>query len=269
MSFAPWSSGRWYVGALIAYAMLRHKLRIYMQYRGYIAIWMISGASSLVLLMLWHQVSVSFPISPNAVAAYFAVAFFSKQITTMWVSDDLASQISEGELDYRLCRPVPVFFELAAAIGAGGIMRALPALAISLIVVTAYGALSSFEPQRLPLYLVSMAISWGIQFALSWTVGTLAFVLNEVRPIILLHSAATAVFGGMLAPIQLLPKSFADICMWLPFYWTFGFPIGILVPAFKVVPDGYGLILAASWLGICSIFAWWLWNSLVVRTSRL
>jgi ABC-2 type transport system permease protein len=78
---------------------------------------------------------------------------------------------------------------------------------------------------------IAMSLFFGaIIFALiQATIGILAFWVTEIWPFAEMMDVTLHLFGGMLAPIALLPQAVQRVTVWLPFRYIFFEPINIIL----------------------------------------
>ena len=89
----------------------------------------------------------------------------------------------------------------------------------------------TISPPRSTFVVFAVAI-WGgylIRSMLLWVLGLVTFWTTRVGAIFQLYFAAELVLSGRLVPLSLLPAWAQTLSNFLPFQWTFGFPIEALV----------------------------------------
>ncbi len=233
--------------AAIAWVFFGHKLRAYMHYRSYIGMWMLSGLTPMVVMFVWAGLLASRSIGPGAVYTYFAVVFLVRQVTTVWVTDDLIRQIREGDLNQKLLRPMPCFVEHATGHLAGAAMRAVPALGIAVAIVVLTGSEDQIRISAAPLFLLAVALAWVIHFGLAWLIACLSFWVGDSKLLYVLSATAALLLGGSVAPLEFMPDWMRSASAYTPFASMVGAPVGILVERFAIASPMQVLVTAGAW----------------------
>ncbi len=89
-----------------------------------------------------------------------------------------------------------------------------------------------------------------IRMMLLWLLGLITFFTTRVGAIFELFFALELVFSGRLVPMTLMPQVIQNIATYLPFEWTFFFPIQVLVSPMSVLHMLAGLGMQLLWIAI-------------------
>ncbi|MDP9583681.1 UNVERIFIED_ORG: ABC-type uncharacterized transport system permease subunit [Burkholderia contaminans] len=249
------------IGAMIAVDWFSLKLKVYLQYKAYIAVWLISGFGPLVTMLVWVGIvnNNRQSAASNDLYAYFAIAYLTKQLTTIWVSDELCRMIRDSDITLRVTRPCWPFWEFGAGHMAGTVIRLGPACAVTLAILLGTGSWKALDLQRIPTYLLALSLSWTIQFASGWLIGSIGFWIREVKPFVIAYSTCIAIGGGLYAPLSLLPTNLRGITEFLPFASTVGDPVALLVPTLATHSQVTSLVTAGWWstVTVCAAVGIW------------
>jgi ABC-2 type transport system permease protein len=85
--------------------------------------------------------------------------------------------------------------------------------------VVAY-ALAGPLPVSLPglaIFLVTLPLSFAIDFLAYFLIGLIAFWLEDTQGLVILYNRASMILGGMLIPLELFPDGLRQVLAWLPF----------------------------------------------------
>jgi ABC-2 type transport system permease protein len=82
------------------------------------------------------------------------------------------------------------------------------------------------------------------------TIGMLNFWTTRGAAVFDLYMATEMLLSGRLVPLQLMPGWVQTLANFLPFKWTFGFPIEALVGNLSTEDLLLGLCAQALWIGI-------------------
>jgi ABC-2 type transport system permease protein len=121
---------------------------------------------------------------------------------------------------------------LAAAAGLAAVFH--PAFRLTVWAVCA------FVPALLLAFLVRFLVDWIVALAAFWTTRVTA--INQI------HFMAVLFFSGQIAPLALLPAPLRVAAMVLPFRWTIGFPVELLLGRLSPAQAAAGVVVQAAWL---------------------
>jgi ABC-2 type transport system permease protein len=178
-------------------------------------------------------------------------------------------RIQRGELSAVLLQPMhPLHRDLAFFAGwkLVVIVLWLPlAAALSLI----------FHPTlhpTLPGVLVFAVAIWGaylIRSMLLWVLGMVSFWTTRVSAIFELYFATELLLSGRLVPLSLMPPWVQNLSAYLPFKWTFGFPIEALIGQLNNQQLLSGLLSQAAWIGAGILLVAVVWRFGIRRYSAV
>jgi viologen exporter family transport system permease protein len=130
--------------------------------------------------------------------------------------ETLGDEIGDGTITVAMLRPVSVLgMRLALEAGA-----ALVRLAALLPVCGAATWLLFGPPPNfaaLPLAVVAIIAAGWLNLAAQHLFGAMAFWLRDAKAAWFLYQKIVFLPGGMLIPLELLPRGLASVCRWLPF----------------------------------------------------
>ena len=236
-------------------------------YRAEMVVWILTATLPLVMLALWDAAAIHGPLrgfGQTELARYFTTTLVIRQLTGAWIVWDLNYHVRTGSLSPLLLRPVsPLFFNLFETVAA------LPFRVIVLTPILA--ALVWWRPDIAfwpGLGQAALgALSTLLAFLIAWLVqamfGMLAFWFEQSLGFFNLWFVATAILGGYLIPLPLLPAGVESAARWLPFQATLAAPIEILVGTAEHPARILGLQLC--WLAVAMAGAWLLWRRGLAR----
>jgi ABC-2 type transport system permease protein len=229
-----------------------------LQYRPAIAIWLVLGlAQPLVMLAIWWSVAGDGGLSGYGredFARYFFALMLVDQLTLAWDVWYVDRWIREGELNYRLTRPINPIHEAIAdnlAYKAG----TASLLVVVWVVVAAFwpAVRLPVEPLRWAGAALAVALAGGIRFLVSYVHGLLAFWTTRASGIFELHYGLSLFLAGRIAPLAMLPQWAATAASFLWFRSMLAFPVEVLTGAVNTA-EGYAVGLAAQ---VAWMMLWW------------
>jgi ABC-2 type transport system permease protein len=237
------------MSALRAYpTLLRVGLAAAVAYRAEMIVWMLTTTMPLVSLALWSAVAAAGPIGRfgrGEFVAYFLATMVVRQLSSSWVVWELIQDVKSGALSTRLLKPIhPLVAYSAESLAAlpirAGLALPVAALAYAVsrdhVVVTAGG---------LTIFAVSLVGAWLITFLVMALVGTLSFFMESSSSVFEIWLMSFMLLSGYLIPLELFPPWAKTVAELLPFRYTLGFPVELLIG--MVPPGGIARGLAIQW----------------------
>jgi viologen exporter family transport system permease protein len=210
-------------------------------------------AEPVIYLVVWSTIARAQGGSvggytPGAFAAYYLVWTLVRNMNIVFTPYGWENRIRAGWLSMELLRPIhPLDSDVAYFAG----MKV-----VVIILWIPLGLLLSlfFKPELHPAWyqLIGFFFAiWGaylIRTMLLSLLGMITFFTTRVGAIFELFFAAELVFSGRLVPMSLMPPVVQHVASYLPFEWTFFFPIEALVTPMSVIQLLSGLGMQLLWI---------------------
>lgn len=239
-------------------ALIRAAWLVDLQYRASIAIWLLWGiVEPAIALGIWWTIAGGGSVQGYGradFARYFFGVTLVNQLTLAWDAYYIDRWIREGEINFRLARPIAPIHEaiadnIAYKARTGGIV-----LVVWLVAAAAWPAVRiPFAPGRWALALVAVILAAAIRFLNGYATGLLAFWTTRATALMELQFGLSLFLSGRIAPLSLLPPAVSALAGVLWFSSILAFPVGILTGAIAT-RDAYvrGFATQVIWLVI-----WW------------
>ena len=253
----------------------RTQIQSEFQYRAATYFWMIGMlAEPIVYLVVWTTIadqqggSVQ-GITTGEFAAYYIVWTLVRNMNIVFTPFGWEWRIREGQLSAALLRPIhPLHDDLA---GFGGmkpvvILLWLPVAAVLWV---------AFDPVLAPTLVEGVVFFfaiWGaylIRTMFMSVLGMITFWTTRVSAIFELFIAAELLLSGRLVPMPLMPDWAQDIAAFLPFQWSFYFPIESLVGNLSTEELLRGLGMQVFWIVVMTGLTLFIWRFAVRRYSAV
>ncbi|HVH68260.1 MAG TPA: ABC-2 family transporter protein [Gemmatimonadales bacterium] len=237
-------------------ALIRNAWLVDLQYRASIVLWLLWGVTEpAIALGIWWAIAGDGEVAGYAradFARYFFAVMLINQLTIAWDSWYLDHWIREGELNFRLVRPLHPAHEAVADNIAYKARTASVILLVWLLVAAVWPAVRlPFTPGRWALTAAAVLLAAAMRFFISFTTGLLAFWTTRATAVMELHAGISLFLAGRIAPLALLPPAVANVAGVLWFRAMLAFPVDLLTGAVHG-PDAVlrGFASQIVWLGV-------------------
>lgn len=158
----------------------------------------------------------------------------------------LSEEIKQGDIAYRLTKPVNyVLYNYAQFLGEATV-RVLLNLVIGASVAIAFFGFPNLSWVAVGTFVLAVLLAITMQFTLNMGISLLLFWIEDGKGLDLIASRMVMILGGMMIPLPLFPKWLADICLWLPFQVVAYLPANTLVN-FRPEQIASELLRAGMW----------------------
>jgi ABC-2 type transport system permease protein len=210
-------------------------------------------AEPVIYLVVWSTIARTNGGSvggytPGQFAAYYIVWTLVRNMNIVFTPYGWEWRIQRGQLSGMLLRPIhPIHNDISYFAGWKFVVIILWLPIAAALTLLFHPALS---PTGLDIIVFCFAI-WGaylIRTLFLWLLGMITFWTTRVSAIFELYMALELLLSGRLVPLALMPGWVRTIAAFLPFQWTFGFPIEALIG--RLSPQGLltGLGMQALWI---------------------
>jgi ABC-2 type transport system permease protein len=212
-------------------------------------------AEPVIYLVVWSTIARTHGgsvggFTAGQFAAYYIVWTLVRNMNIVFTPYGWEFRIRQGQFSAMLLRPIhPIHYDLAYFAGWKFVVIFLWLPIAAVLTLIFHPTLS---PTVLDVVVFFFAI-WGaylIRTMLLWLLGLVAFWTTRVSALYQLFFAAELIFSGRLVPLSLMPSSLQRIAEFLPFQWTFQFPIEALIGRLSPTSLISGIAMQALWVTI-------------------
>jgi ABC-2 type transport system permease protein len=222
-------------------------------------------AEPTIYLVVWTTIAKSHGGSVDGVdagqfAAYYIVWTLVRMMNIVFTPFGWEWRVREGQFSGWLVKPMhPIHYDLASFAG-----QKIPWLILYLPIAVFLSLVfhPTIDPNALEVVVFLVAI-WGayvIRSLNSFWLGMITFWTTRVAAIFQVWFLAELLLSGRLVPLQLMPQWAQTLASWLPFKWTFYFPIEALVGNMSTAQLIGGLGMQVLWTGILSCVVLLMWR---------
>lgn len=233
-------------------------------YRAEMFIWVLATTMPLVMYMLWSAVAREAPVGgfgQDEFLAYFLAAFIVRQLTGSWAAWQMNFEVRQGTLSMKLLRPIhPIITYATENLSYLPMRLVITAPAVAAILI-ALGP--KYFPQTIigwALWFIGTVGGWAVIFLINVCIGSLALFMKSSLKLMDAYLAMAFVFSGYLIPIELFPDVMRRVINWLPFRYTIGLPIELLVSRHSLTEAAWLVLSQWSWVAFLLLTATLLWK---------
>lgn len=229
----------------------------YTAYRLNFILWRVRMVIRLVVIYtLWQAFfssqKIIFGYSENQILTYILISEIVANFVYSTRTQDLASEIQQGNLTNYLLRPVNYFGFL---ISRDALDKCLNVFFSCLEVLLLYlffkpQIILVTDPGRLLLFILTVCIGVGLYFFISLILSLLTFWTKESWAPRFLFFIISDFLSGGLFPLDILPPYIYKILNILPFPYMLYFPLKIYLNQLSEVLIVQGILISLIWLGI-------------------
>ena len=233
--------------------MMRTKMQAQFQYRAATYMYLIGMvAEPVIYLVVWSTIARSHGgqvsgITPGGFAAYYIVWTLVRNMNIVFTPYGWEWRIREGQLSGALLRPLhPIHSDIAEFAG-GKVIWVLLYLPIAAALTLIFKPTFSVSPLEGVVFFFAIWGAYLIRTMLLWLLGMISIWTTRASAVFETYVLSELLLSGRLVPLKLMPHWSQTLAAWLPFKWTFYFPIEALVGNLSTAALLGGLGMQALW----------------------
>ena len=210
-------------------------------------------AEPIIYLVVWTTIAEDSGgtvggLTTGEIAAYYIVWTFVRNMNLVFTPFGWEWRIREGELSGQLLRPVhPIHYDIAGFAG-NKVPWMLFYLPIAIVLTVLFNP--TFDVHATEILAFAIAI-WGAYLIRTFNqsaLGMLCFWTTRVSAAFSLYIMVELLLSGRLVPMTFMPDWVQTLAWFLPFQWTFFFPIETLVGDLSDAELVRGLGMQVFWI---------------------
>jgi ABC-2 type transport system permease protein len=254
---------------------IRTQIQTQFQYRVALYMYTVGMVTEPVIyLVVWTTIARSHGgtvggLTAGSLAAYYIVWTLVRMMNIVFTPFGWEWRIREGELSGQLLRPLhPIHYDLASFAG-----QKIPWFVLYVPIAVALSLVfhPTLHPHPLEIVVFLIAI-WGayvIRSLNNFSLGMVTFWTTRVGAIFQVWFLGELLLSGRLLPLTLMPHWSQTLADWLPFKYTFYFPIEALVGNMSTASLLGGLGMQLVWTAVGTAVALGMWRLAVRRYSAV
>ncbi len=209
-------------------------------------------AEPVIYLVVWSTIADQSGgtvggLTAGEFAAYYIVWTLVRTMNIVFTPYGWEWRIREGQLSGQLLRPLhPIHYDLAEFAG-GKLPWVLFYLPIAAVLTLVFNPTFDVRPLEIAVFAVAIWGAYLIRTFYQSALGLVTFWTTRVGALFQLYIALELLLSGRLVPLTLMPDWVQTVAWFLPFRWTFYFPIQTLVGDLSNEELLGGLAMQALW----------------------
>jgi ABC-2 type transport system permease protein len=245
------------------------------QYRVANYFWMIGMvAEPVIYLVVWSTVARSQGgaiggFTPGEFAAYYIVWTLVRNMNIVFTAYGWEWRIREGQLSGQLLKPLhPIHYDLAGFAGWKLVVIILW-LPIAAVLTIAFKPTLHITFLKVAVFFFAIWGAYLIRSMIITILGMVCFWTTRVSALFELFFVTELLLSGRLVPLSLMPAWIEDVAAFLPFKWTFQFPILALAGDLSSRDLFIGLGMQALWVVVSAILFSFAWRAAIRRYTAV
>jgi len=233
---------------------MRTEVQLQFQYRAAIYMYLLGMvAEPVIYLVVWTTIAEQSGgtvggLTTGELAAYYIVWTLVRNMNLVFTPYGWESRIREGKLSGQLLRPLhPIHYDIAEFAG-GKFVWVLFYLPIAVVLTLVFHPTFDIRPLEVAVFAVAIWGAYLIRTFNQSSLGLITFWTTRVGALFQLYITLELLLSGRLVPLTLMPEWVQTVAWFLPFRWTFYFPIQTLVGDLSNEELLGGLAMQVFWI---------------------
>lgn len=251
------------------------KLATAAQYRVGMALWAMAGiVPAAIGISVWTAVADAqggevAGFTAGTFAAYFIIGLIVREFVFTWLPYELEYSIRYGAMSPFLLHPLHPIWNFAGSILAfrlqGSLVTGPAVVMLWWLFDPVWTGSISHIAAAIPLVFMAMIV----RFMSDWCVGLLAFWMTRTEGLRSAYFTFVFVAGGQVAPLDVWPEPVQQLFLILPYYWTIGFPVELILGRHEPAAALQGAAVLGAWIIVFIGLASWEWRAGIRRYSAV
>ncbi|HUG07330.1 MAG TPA: ABC-2 family transporter protein [Acidimicrobiia bacterium] len=198
-------------------------------------------------------------LTTGTLAAYYIVWTLVRVYNLGFAPDAWEWRIREGRMNDFLSQPIHPFHRDFTFFAGGKFVFTLVWIPVAAFLTLIFEPTIEWAVVNVVGFVIALWGGFAVRFVVLYLLGMINFWTTRGAAIFGIFIASELLLSGRLVPLELMPGWVADIAAWLPFKWTFQFPIDTLIgrldPGQVVAGIGAQVLWTAS-IGLVFVAVW-------------
>lgn len=206
---------------------LQYRIRAFLMLIGFLV-------EPTIYLVVWTSVADAqggeiAGLTSGTLAAYYIVWTLVRVYNLGFAPDAWEWRIRDGRLNDFLSQPIHPFHRDYTFFAGAKFMWTLAWIPVAIFLTIIFDPVFELSLFNIAGFVVALWGGYTVRFLMLYALGMINFWTTRGSAIFGIFVASELVLSGRLVPLELMPEWVADIAAWLPFKWTFQYPIDTLI----------------------------------------
>jgi len=167
--------------------------------------------------------------------------------------------VSSGRITNDLLHPVDPYHRNLASMAGAKVVWIILWIPVAVFLVLVFRPEFSPSLFEAATFLVAAWAGYVVRFNVLWILGLVSFWTTRAEALVAVVIAMELLLSGRLVPMAVMPEWVQAVSSWLPFKWTFEFPIEVLIGGLSTGEIVRGIGIQILWglaLGLAILVVW-------------
>lgn len=231
-------------------------------------------AEPVIYLVVWSTIAnqqggSTGGYTPGEFAAYYIVWTLVRNMNIVFTPYGWEWRIREGNLSMELMRPIhPIHADISFFAGWKVVVIVLW-LPLAAILTWIFKPTFDINANEVIVFFIAIWGAYLIRTMLLTLLGMITFWTTRVSAIFELYFGLELILSGRLVPMTLMPQWVQSLSNYLPFKWTFFFPIEALVGNMAPLDLWTGIGMQVLWITIGASLLALIWRGAIKQFSAV
>ncbi|MDX1447461.1 MAG: ABC-2 family transporter protein [Acidimicrobiia bacterium] len=217
-----------------------------------------------IYLVVWRTVAIEqggsvAGYSVNDFTAYYIVWTLVRVMNLAFAPNAWEWRIRGGRLNEMLSIPIQPFHRDFAYFIGSKFVWILMWIPVAVMLTLTFQPRLDPEPAHVIGFLIAIWTGFAVRFLLLYLMGMITFWTTRGQAIFDLIVAGELLLSGRLVPLALMPDWVQSVSNWLPFQWSFQFPIEVAIGRLTGGEILQGFAIQALWIAGMAFAFTWVW----------
>ena len=231
-------------------------------------------AEPVIYLVVWSTIADQLGgtvggYTAGSFAAYYIVWTLVRNMNIVFTPFGWEWRIREGNLSMELMRPIHPIMNDIAYFSGWKIVVILLWIPLAIFLALVFKPVIEFTAIKALVFFIAIWGAFLIRTMLLSLLGMITFWTTRVSAIFELYFGLELILSGRLVPMTLMPQWVQNLSNYLPFKWTFFFPIDALVGNMSTQELWTGVGMQILWITIGASFLALVWRAALKQFSAV
>ena len=178
-------------------------------------------------------------------------------------------RIRGGRLNEFLSAPIHPFHRDMSFFIGGKVIWTVAWLPMAVLLTIAFRPTFNFSVSGVVGFAIAIWGGFLVRFVLLYLAGMITFWTTRGTAVFEILTASELILSGRLVPLSLLPDWAQSLAAWLPFRWTFEFPIQVMIGRVDNLGIVTGILTQLIWAAGLGLVFSLVWKRAIKRYSAV